>query len=145
MSAPMASEIATAEKSKSNQEARNGMSGTSHMESKAPRGAAKKRRYRPSLKPRKSRPTYREGDAAGDALGAGDAATAGAASVLEIASFKGDFLRTCRSVLVNVLDVAATRAGGGGTSCRRASSSRARRRISAAPAAFPRALSQLYA
>src|SRR5438132_11647074 len=135
MSAPIASEIATAEKSKTNQEARNAVSGTGDMEDKAPRGAAKKRRYRLSFRPRKSRATYREGDAAGDALGAGDTAPAGAASVVEIASFKGDFLRTCRSVLVNVLDVAATRAGGGGTSCRRASSSRARRRISAAPAA----------
>lgn len=88
---------------------------------------------------------YRGGVPAGDAAGAGDAAPVGAASVVEIVSFNGDFLRTCRSVLVNDFDVAATRAGGGGTSWRRASSSRARRRISAAPAAFPRALSQLYA
>src|SRR5438874_1767 len=58
--------------------------------------------------------SYRDGDAAGDA--------AGAASLVEISCFNGDFLRTCCSVLVNLLDVAATCLGGGATSCRRASS-----------------------
>jgi hypothetical protein len=42
--------------------------------------------------------------------------------LVEISCFKGDFLRTCCSVLVNLLDVAATCLGGGATSCRRASS-----------------------